>query len=214
MSAPSFEQVPQGSGAHRGTPLQIRTMKSAVHACKVALGLEQPESQVSDEELDCLLGYATDARVIVEIGTFEGKTTSVLAKHSIGKVYSIDPCFKGRLGVSYGEIIAKTHCRKQRLRNVEFIKGYSYEVASRFQHPIDLLFIDADHTYEAILRDWQDWSPKVSVGGFIALHDTRPAPNSPHYLGSMKFFIEYIPTLSGIEVVDQVGSLAVLRVKG
>lgn len=188
-------------------------MKSAVHACKVVLGLEAPESQVTDEELKCLLEYANRAKVIVEIGTFEGKTTGILAKHCAGTVYSIDPCFSGRLGVSYSQIIARTYCRQQRLHNVEFIKGFSYEVAPGFNKSIDLLFIDADHSYDAIMRDWQDWVPKVRIGGIVALHDTRPAPNSPVQLGSMKFYEEYIPTVAQVEEEDQVGSLSVLRVK-
>lgn len=187
-------------------------MKSAVHACKVVLGFESPESQVSERELACLLSYAMKAKVIVEIGTFEGKTTGLLAKSSAGVVYSIDPCFKGRLGLSYGELIAKTHCRKLGLNNVEFIKGYSHDVAPKFAEMIDLLFIDADHSYESIKRDWHDWVPKVRHGGVVALHDSRLAANSPDMLGSMKFYSEYVSQLGHVTELDHVDSLSVVRV--
>ena len=187
-------------------------MKSAVHACKVVLGLGSPESQVSERELACLLSYAAEAKVIVEIGTFEGKTTGLLAKNSAGTVYSIDPCFKGRLGLSYGEVIAKSYCRKLGLNNVEFIKGYSHEVAPAFAEMIDLLFIDADHSYESIKRDWHDWVPKVRHGGIVALHDSRPAANSPDMLGSMKFYADYVSQLTHVTELDQVDSLSVVRV--
>jgi predicted O-methyltransferase YrrM len=187
-------------------------MKSAVHACKVLLRIESPESQVSDDEMACLLSYANNAEVIVEIGCYEGKTTAMLAGQTTGKVYSIDPFFKGRVGVCYGELIAKTQCRRQGLDNIEFIKAFSYEAAPGFGEPIDLLFIDADHRYEAVKRDWEDWFPKVRNGGVVALHDSRPAPNSPERLGSMKFYEEYIPTVSNVQEVDAVGSLVVLRV--
>lgn len=35
----------------------------------------------------------------------------------------------------------------------------------------DFVFIDADHSYEAVRRDIQDWLPKVKVGGWLCGHD-------------------------------------------
>src|SRR5205085_3739448 len=125
---------------------------------------------------------ASRAEVIVEIGCYEGMTTAALAANCRGRVYSIDPFSKGRLGISYGELIARINCRRLKLDNVEFIKAVSYEAAPRFRERVDLLFIDAYHSFEAIKRDWEDWFPKVRKGGIIALHDSRPAPNSPDYL--------------------------------
>ena len=36
---------------------------------------------------------------------------------------------------------------------------------------IDLIFIDADHTYEGVINDINNWLPKVKEGGIIAGHD-------------------------------------------
>lgn len=36
---------------------------------------------------------------------------------------------------------------------------------------IDFLFIDGDHTYEGVRRDFENYSPLVRKGGMIALHD-------------------------------------------
>lgn len=189
-------------------------MKSAIHALKVFFGLSSPETQVSDAELNQLLPFASTANVIVEIGCYEGNTTAALAKNSKGRVYSIDPFFKGRAGICYSELIARLHCRRQGLRNVEFIKAFSHEAVNGFNKPIDLLFIDADHSYEAVRKDWADWFPKVRPGGVIALHDSRRAPNSPAYLGSMKFYDEDIPAMQQVEEIEAVDSLALLRVVG
>ena len=187
-------------------------MKSLVHACKFLLGLEAPFTQVTDRELDCLLRHSRTAAVVVEIGCYEGKTTAALARHTSGSVYSIDPFFRGRLGICYGEWIARIHCRRQRLNNVQFVKGFSYDVAQDFRDAIDFLFIDADHSYEAIKRDWEDWFPKVKTGGgVIALHDTRRAENSPDYFGSMKFYENDLKTMTGIREVDGIDSLAVFK---
>jgi cephalosporin hydroxylase len=40
--------------------------------------------------------------------------------------------------------------------------------------PIDFLFIDADHRYEGVKRDFQLYSPLVRQGGLIAFHDIKP----------------------------------------
>lgn len=36
---------------------------------------------------------------------------------------------------------------------------------------IDLLFIDGDHTYEGVKKDWEMYSPLVRPGGMIVFHD-------------------------------------------
>jgi predicted O-methyltransferase YrrM len=36
---------------------------------------------------------------------------------------------------------------------------------------IDFLFIDADHSFEAVKKDLKLWYPKVKTGGIIAGHD-------------------------------------------
>lgn len=36
---------------------------------------------------------------------------------------------------------------------------------------LDLVFIDADHSYEAVKRDIELWLPKVKPGGILAGHD-------------------------------------------
>lgn len=40
--------------------------------------------------------------------------------------------------------------------------------------PIDMLFIDGDHSYDGVRADWLTWSPLVRPGGTVAFHDTWP----------------------------------------
>jgi predicted O-methyltransferase YrrM len=187
-------------------------MDSAIHAFKCLLGLDTPESQVTAREIECLMKYAKSSDVIVELGCYEGGTTAALGKAARGQVHSIDPFPAGKVGVCYGELIARTHCWKQGVRNVEFLKGFSYQVASKFEQGIDLLFIDADHDFEAVKRDWDDWFPKVKKGGFIAMHDSLCVACSPQHLGSMKFYDDCVRSNPNVKVVAEVDSLAVLQV--
>lgn len=171
----------------------------------------EPETQVTERELGVLVRHARDAGVIVELGTFEGRTAIALAKATQGSVYSIDPFVAGRLGIAYGEIIARAARRRAGARNLRYLKMRSHEAAPRFSDAVDMIFIDADHSYEAIRRDWADWTPKVRDGGIVALHDSRIAPNSPVRLGSMAFFEEEVQNNAGYELVDEADALVVLR---
>ena len=43
---------------------------------------------------------------------------------------------------------------------------------------IDLLFIDGDHTYEGVKKDYEMYSPLVGNNGIIAFHDIVPHKQS------------------------------------
>lgn len=43
---------------------------------------------------------------------------------------------------------------------------------------IDFLFIDGDHTYDGVKRDFALYAPLVRTGGLIALHDIVPGPEA------------------------------------
>ena len=46
------------------------------------------------------------------------------------------------------------------------------QAASNFADgSVDFVFIDADHSYEAVKQDIQTWLPKVRHGGVLAGHD-------------------------------------------
>jgi predicted O-methyltransferase YrrM len=42
--------------------------------------------------------------------------------------------------------------------------------------PIDFLFLDADHGTDAVLEEWERFSPYLSPGALILFHDTRLDP--------------------------------------
>ena len=51
---------------------------------------------------------------------------------------------------------------------------------------VDFLFIDGDHTYEGVKRDFEMYSPLVGRGGIIAFHDI--VPGSPENVGAVPRF--------------------------
>ena len=187
-------------------------MKTLRHFLRFLVGYDGPESQVTSRELDLLCSYAQGAETVCEIGCFEGKTTAALGQVAAGTVYTVDPFFRGRIGVCYSEIIAHLYCKRMGVTNVHFVRGFSSDVAQTFAVPIDFLFVDADHRYEAIKQDWDAWVPKMRAGGIVALHDCKFAQNSPDPVGSFRFYETDIPMFSNVEEVASVDSLVVLRI--
>jgi predicted O-methyltransferase YrrM len=56
--------------------------------------------------------------------------------------------------------------------NVVPIRHPCQEVFKQFpDRTFDLVYIDAEHTYESVFRDIKQWLPKVKRGGWIAGHD-------------------------------------------
>jgi predicted O-methyltransferase YrrM len=45
--------------------------------------------------------------------------------------------------------------------------------------PVDVLFIDGDHTAEGLRSDWLMYSPLVRPGGLVLIHDIRCAGEEP-----------------------------------
>lgn len=61
---------------------------------------------------------------------------------------------------------------------VQMIRGFSTDACKIFQKSFfDVVYIDADHTFDAVVKDLNDWWPLVKSGGYLAGHDyTRNLP--------------------------------------
>ncbi|TXC81412.1 class I SAM-dependent methyltransferase [Luteibaculum oceani] len=56
-------------------------------------------------------------------------------------------------------------------RKINLCQGYSHDVAMNFEGEIDFLFVDGDHSYEGVKKDFDLWFPKLKPGGIICFHD-------------------------------------------
>lgn len=55
---------------------------------------------------------------------------------------------------------------------VEIVRAVSTEAAAQFEEGyFDAVYIDANHSYKAVLADLAAWVPKVCPGGIVAGHD-------------------------------------------
>jgi len=189
--------------------------KNILHALSYLLRMEKAATQLTDKELNCLVKYAKGKKYGVEIGVFEGASTSVLAQQLAdgGILYAVDPFFSGRLGICWGEVIATQQVKRAKAKsNVKFVKAFSYDAINMIEGDFDFVFIDADHSLEGITRDW---AGRVSRNGIIALHDVCLAEHNPKIkdLGTHQYFESHIKLDDRFTVVDKADSLCVLRKK-
>lgn len=56
------------------------------------------------------------------------------------------------------------------------IVGQSAKVASLWNTPLAMLFIDGGHSEEPVTRDYEGWAPHVMEGGALVFHDIYPDP--------------------------------------
>lgn len=113
---------------------------------------------------------------IVEIGSFKGRSTCCLALGCRGtarRVFAVDT-FDGGPDLPKAELLPDFSHNLERIGvsgAVETVVGLSMQVSSRWDRPVNLLFVDGSHSYEDAMADFRGFFPHVVSGGFIAFHD-------------------------------------------
>jgi predicted O-methyltransferase YrrM len=149
-------------------------------------------------------------RTIVEIGTANGGTLYLLchAAHSEATIASLDlPAGKFGGGYSAWKMpLYRSFARKS--QTIHLLLGDSHAESSfeSLAHAlggrqVDFLFIDADHTYEGVKRDFELYSTLVAEGGLIGFHDIAPVAPTIDY-GVRRFWEELKPNYKWQEIID------------
>jgi predicted O-methyltransferase YrrM len=177
-----------------------------------ALGLRPALAQHSSAEGAAIERWARDARSIVEIGVAEGGSAwhARRVMDPDGTLTLIDT-YPRRFGLNLSSIIARRLVGRERRGSVVWRRQRSDEAAKTWSAPIDFLFIDGDHAYEACRRDFEDWSPHVVPDGVLAFHDAlTDAAWMDESFGSARF-VRDLAAGGDWAMVDGVDSLAVFK---
>lgn len=185
---------------------------SLVYWALHALGVRAASTQTTAAERACLARHVAGRASIVELGVMHGATTRLLCQAAApgGRVTAVDPFPPGRLGVSFEFAIARREVRRGGGAPCRFIRATSAGALAAWRDPIDFLFIDADHSWDAIAADWQGWTPFVIENGIVALHDSRPLPGRQVY-DSARYTETVVLRDPAWTVVDVADSLTVVR---
>jgi predicted O-methyltransferase YrrM len=193
-------------------------MRPLPHFLLWLIGARAAETQTTDRERAALAARAAGCSRVVEIGVWHGVTTSVLrrAMAADGVLWAVDPFPRGQLGVSLQRPIARFEVGRVRNGLVRWIRATGENAAAIYRREsgrgVDMIFIDGDHGYEGLARDWRAWSPLVASGGVVCLHDSRSTPQRRiDSAGSVVATSEIVLKDPAFDLVDQVDSLTIVR---
>ena len=110
----------------------------------------------------------------VELGSYSGWFGALFSHICAVSMISVDQQFQNLAEAARAStdrlhyVVGNTQCQ-----------GTVDIVTKMLGGPIDLLFIDADHMYAGVKKDFDLWSPHVRPGGFVVFHDIEPTHCQP-----------------------------------
>lgn len=143
----------------------------------------------------------------VEIGSFVGASACLMLKHKFKtNVTCIDPLDLRHRSFSrtesHHEILLKNmNANNPYNRDFKIFKAFSYDdILIENIHNIDILHIDGNHEYDAVIQDFNLYKDKVNSGGFIVFDDYHDYKNCPQVNPAVNEIVSNI-NLTEYEVV-------------
>jgi hypothetical protein len=170
----------------------------------------QLEGMIGDLEQELLTRLASEVGegCVVEVGSWRGMSTIALANGARVPVYAIEPHeeFTGVLGGQFGpddrRAFFENLLQAGVVEKVRLVNLSSEIVAPGWELPVGLLWIDGDHRYEGVRRDFTCWEPHLR--GKVAFHDAIQEK-----LGPFRLIEELLA--DGYELVEHVQGTKVLQ---
>ncbi len=148
--------------------------------------------------------------VIVEIGTFLGRSAVLLAGarklRGSGKVHCVDPFNASGDAVSvpfYRAIVgAQQESQRQRFDQnihragltqwVQVHQDTAETIGASWSEPIDMLFLDGDQSPKGVRAAYEQWSPWLKVGGILAVHNSSERIYAEGHDGHHRLVVETV----------------------
>jgi predicted O-methyltransferase YrrM len=159
------------------------------------------------------LARSLEPQIVVEIGSYAGGTLWAWSQIA-PRVYAVDLPPTGTYASTGTE---------QQAHGTGMVFGDSHDdltletLEGLLQGaPVDVLFIDGDHSVSGVKADHEMYGPLVRPGGLIAFHDIVAHPNQPGI--EVHRHWEQVRTPDAIEIVDPTdppwGGIGVLHATG
>jgi hypothetical protein len=169
----------------------LRTANS-LYAPALRRHFRRTQGMTSFEEASLLYRLAKETRdgCIIEVGSYRGRSTVALGRGSLdgnaAPVYAVEPHerFVGILGGQFGPEDRAAFYRAMLdsgcYQVVRLVNLSSEVVASQWTKPVGLLWIDGDHTYEGVKRDFCCWSAHLTEDATVAFDDATDPTIGPY----------------------------------
>lgn len=137
----------------------------------------------------------------VELGSWTGKSAAYCVVELINSkkkfnFYAVDT-WKGAEEHQDLEIVKQDQLYDTYLKNISPVQKYitncrefSFDAANKFKdESVDFCYVDADHSYDGVMKDLQAWYPKIKTGCIFGGDDyTKGFPGVQHAV--QEFFVD------------------------
>jgi predicted O-methyltransferase YrrM len=166
-----------------------------------------------------LAGKTTGLGVIVEIGSWQGKSTIYIARalKATGKktrFYAVDPHVGSEEHQEPGKKVWTFDMFEKNIKRAdvaEFVTPtvlYSADFAGKLNDAVELIFIDGAHDYASVEIDIKAWLPKVVEGGTLAFHDTYAGGDPYRVLRSYVYRSRQVSRVRRVDSITYVRTCA------
>lgn len=164
------------------------------------------------------LVFTTRPKVVVELGTWHGYTAICMAKAM--------QFWHKKKGEKYNPLLITIdnykHCRfitTEANFILHDVANYIYAICAdttkmdNFRHddPINLLFMDACHTYEGLEREYSVWFPHLAPDALVLIHDYHH-PNGEVAAWVQEFAVRENQAYTLLDTTDGLG-LVMIRMR-
>ena len=178
-------------------PASTPPAPAAEHPADIATGdwlrhVEQTEGWLSLDEAIELKQIASevDQGVIVEVGSYRGRSAIALAAGARDgvPVFAIDPheLSVESESLTYGPAdraaFYEAMLRSGASQKVRLLNASSETLAPAWPQRVGMLWIDGDHTYEGVRRDWDCWKPHLIRNAVVVFDDAHDPAVGPYRL--------------------------------
>jgi len=153
-------------------------------------------------------------KTYLEIGSYIGSSASLIMQNKFKtNLICIDPCVLDKS--HYKEELSQVQVLNNNLTRNN-INNYNFCVYPKFSQDtellqelknkntkVDILFIDGDHSYDAVIRDWNNYMDFVNYGGFICFDDYYDDIYSPE----VRPAVDYIVKNLNKDIYEVIGSI-------
>jgi predicted O-methyltransferase YrrM len=144
---------------------------------------------------------------VVEIGSYLGRSSGFLATglKSNAKLVCVDTWLNDAMPIEKRDVMQQFLTNTRRLAaRLEIARGRSEEIAARWVKPVDVLFIDGDHSYAGCSTDLKSWLPFVRSRGWIAVHDSA-------VIGVARAIRDFLPAKNRVGSPRRIWSILAIR---
>lgn len=157
--------------------MDVLEIPSVVKQCAIA-------GWMTDDEMQWLFQKATQMTSIVEVGSWQGRSTTALCSGCRGMVYAVDPFvgFGSQTEIDPYPIFLKNMSQFTNCTPIRCLSRYAAGCGNipsldldgcpgdpRIPSQVDMVFIDGEHAYYDVLVDLHCWMPKATK--LICGHD-------------------------------------------